>query len=354
MPLKVGDVEVFMGPTGVGAPDDLEGAIVEFIEGARKELLIAAQEIDSPAIAAAIIERRQKGVRVRAVVEQDYLLSGKITDDPYFETGRTVKNDANRVIASAMLRTDIDVRADYNGNIFHQKFIVRDGTALLTGSTNFTSLGTGKNLNHVVTIRSKTVARKYADEFGEIRQGRFGKRSVDRDETPEETSVSHVPVKVLFAPDHAPEMEIMKQMLKAASRIDFAMYTFSTSSGIDDTMTARLESGIPVRGAMESMQGNRSWAASHGLKAAGADIFMVKKKGPLGKLHHKLMVIDDEVTIVGSFNYTDDANRLNDENIIVLGDKDTTSAAKRAAQRKIAKYARAEIDRIIADHGEAF
>jgi hypothetical protein len=31
-------------------------------------------------------------------------------------------------------------------------------------------------------------------------------------------------------------MEIMKQMLKAKDRIDFAMFTFAQSSGIDDTI----------------------------------------------------------------------------------------------------------------------
>ena len=48
--------------------------------------------------------------------------------------------------------------------------------------------------------------------------------------------VSSVSVRVLFAPDHNPEMEIMKQMLKARERIDFAIFTFPKSSGIDDTM----------------------------------------------------------------------------------------------------------------------
>jgi hypothetical protein len=51
-----------------------------------------------------------------------------------------------------------------------------------------------------------------------------------------------VPVKVLFAPDHTPELEFMKQMLKGAeagaNEIVFAIFTFSGSSGIDDTMVA--------------------------------------------------------------------------------------------------------------------
>jgi len=56
--------------------------------------------------------------------------------------------------------------------------------------------------------------------------------------------------------------------------------------------------------------------------------------------------------IAGSFNYTGPANRLNDENIIILGDLESTSATSIKAQRKLAGYALAEIDRIIEDHGE--
>jgi phosphatidylserine/phosphatidylglycerophosphate/cardiolipin synthase-like enzyme len=64
------------------------------------------------------------------------------------------------------------------------------------------------------------------------------------------------------------------------------------------------------------------------------------------------MVLDDEVVIAGSFNYTSPANRLNDENIIIFGDLDTDSDLQREAQRSIARFAREEIDRIIAKHGD--
>jgi phosphatidylserine/phosphatidylglycerophosphate/cardiolipin synthase-like enzyme len=70
------------------------------------------------------------------------------------------------------------------------------------------------------------------------------------------------------------------------------------------------------------------------------------------KVHHKLMVLDGRVTIVGSFNYTGPATTLNDENIIVLGDLEETSTDAEEAQRAMAGHALAEIDRIIADLAE--
>jgi phosphatidylserine/phosphatidylglycerophosphate/cardiolipin synthase-like enzyme len=48
------------------------------------------------------------------------------------------------------------------------------------------------------------------------------------------------------------------------------------------------------------------------------------------------MVIDERLTIVGSFNYTATAATLNDENIIVLGDLEETTPAAESAQRTLA------------------
>ena len=42
---------------------------------------------------------------------------------------------------------------------------------------------------------------------------------------------------------------------------------------------------------------------------------------------------------------------MNDENIILIGDLDTQSAVERAAEKRIALYARQEIDKIINAYG---
>ncbi len=70
MPAKVGKIELHMGPTEVGGPDDLPGAIVKFINGAQKYLDIAVQELDCKEIADAILDARKRNVRVRIVMER--------------------------------------------------------------------------------------------------------------------------------------------------------------------------------------------------------------------------------------------------------------------------------------------
>ena len=348
MGVKVGGVEFYAGPHGVGGPDNLEDVIVDFINGAQKRLEIAVQELESEPIAKAIIAARKRKVFVKLVIEQSYLRRTPPKDDPWTAGG---KNELNRKVHDALLRTNIDVKVDYNSSIFHQKFVIRDGEAVLTGSTNFTPTGTGNNLNHIVVIRDKAVAKIYQKEFKEIQQGHFGKRNEGHDPRPAEVTVSNVPIKVLFAPEHNPEMEIMKQMMKAQSRIDFAIFTFAESSGIDDTMLRLLDFNMPIRGAFDGKQGAQGWAPLDKIAAKGADLHAVHKGNGIGKLHHKLMVLDDQVVIAGSFNYTGPANKFNDENIIILGDLEATTVAKKKAQQKIASFARAEIDRIIEENG---
>lgn len=348
MPKKTGNVELYMGPKEVGGPDDLCDTIVGFIDGAKKKLDIAVQELDCRRITNAIINARKRKVSVRLVLEASYLTLDKARPDPYVPGG---KNEINRFLHDAILRSAINVRSDFNPKIFHQKFIVRDGSAVLTGSTNFTDTGVSRNLNHLVIVHDRKVANTYSKEFGEIQQGHFGKLNEGHDVAPRDVVVSKLPIRIAFSPDHNPEMEIMKQMLKAKNRVDFAIFTFAKSSGIDDTMIQLSQAGLTVRGALDGIMANQKWAATRPVKNAGAELYRVPKGGKLGKLHHKLMVIDEQVIIAGSFNYTGPANQLNDENIIIIGDLETKSGASKNAQKQIAKYALDEINRIISDFG---
>jgi phosphatidylserine/phosphatidylglycerophosphate/cardiolipin synthase-like enzyme len=234
---------------------------------------------------------------------------------------------------------------------------------VLTGSTNFTLTDTGtntpatpgktgNNLNHIVVLHGQRAATEYLTEFDRLRSGTFGDLHERREPRPPEFRLAAIRVKPLFAPEHGPEMEIMKQMLKSASSIDFAMFTFAQSSGIDDTMIRLVGSLTRLRGVLDRGQGAQKWAATVPLKNAGVQLYQNKPGTGVRKVHHKLMVIDERLVIAGSFNYTAPATTLNDENIIVLGDLEEADPAAETAQRQLAAYALAEINRIITDLSE--
>lgn len=355
MATTIGNISFLMGPHTLGAADNLEDAIIDFINGAEKRLEIAVQELDNWRIADALVAAKKRKITISIVTEGDYLKSYPGLKDPYQESG---KLKPNREILAVLLRAGINLKIDFNTNIFHQKFIIRDRESVLTGSTNFTETGTHSNLNHIMIIHDKKVARVYYREFKEIMQGHFGKLNEGHDPVPLTCTVSDVPMKVLFAPDHNPEMEIMKQIAKARKRIDFAIFTFSQSSGIDDALMVSKRAGVEISGVFDAKQGNQSWASTRLVHAAGIETYLASNyKVPdlphrLGKVHHKLMVIDEQVVIGGSFNYTGPANALNDENILIMGDyTDDESSNQYKAQKAIGGCALEEINRIIAQFG---
>lgn len=373
-----GKIEAYCGPAELGAPDDLERGIIEFIRGARKTLDIAVQELDSEPIAQALLDAAVRGIDIRMFLEQDYLraaappkvsLQGAQTRREaelaaqWEERRRPASLRTNRDILAALLRCGVDIKADLNPQIFHQKFIVRDyrgdrslgKPALLTGSTNFTATDTHKNLNHIIVFHDYRVARAYAGEFTEMMGGTFGALGLRERDLPKTINIKGVPVRVLFAPDDFPELEIVKQMLKARSRLDFAVFTFAVSSGIDDALQMLHLADIDIQGVLDAGQGAQDWAASHWLHEAGIEVFVTNKdlQPGLRKLHHKLMVIDDDIVIAGSMNYTAPANEYNDENIFVLGNpydlpKREGGPVDHAECRAIATFFRNEIERIVA------
>lgn len=364
MAVRVGGLELLLGPASLGAPDDLDAVIRDFLDGARHEVSIAVQELDSEAIARSVIAARARGVRVRIILEGDYLREERPVEDPWSSGGA---GEGNRAIHSALLRAGIDVITDLNPAIFHQKFVVRDPgestAAVLTGSTNFTLTDTGtnpvaggvdggNNLNSVVILHGLGAAEQFEREFDRMRSGTFGELRERHEPRPREFTLGRVRIKPLFAPRHGPEMEIMKQMLKARERIDFAMFTFAQSSGIDDTMIRLADANLPIRGVLDRGQGSQRWASTGILQKAGVELHRNRPGTGVRKVHHKLMVVDERLVIVGSFNFTGPATTLNDENILVLGDLEEGSAKAEEAQRRVAAAALAEVDRIIADLGE--
>jgi phosphatidylserine/phosphatidylglycerophosphate/cardiolipin synthase-like enzyme len=374
-----GKIEAYVGPAELGAADDLETVIADFIAGARATLAVAVQELDNPVIAQALLDASWRGVRVELFLEQDYLrspLPGSPPRLPVPRPGETQEEALRRVqwgeddtelaenrrILAALLRSDVQVRGDYNPRIFHQKFVLRDydGTArptsaLLSGSANFTVTDCHRNLNHVFVFHNAFVCRQYAAEVEQLRRGSFGRGM--HGPVPKTYDLAGVPVKVLFAPDHTPELEIMKQMLKGTKEITFAIFTFAGSSGIDDAMLALARGGMRVRGVLDRGQAARDWAAPPWLVHDNIELFVPRRDGPftaLRKLHHKLMVIDEQVVVAGSFNYTAPANEYNDENIFVVGsvhDEVEGIDVDHDPGGDIARHLKAEIERIIA-HSE--
>jgi phosphatidylserine/phosphatidylglycerophosphate/cardiolipin synthase-like enzyme len=371
-----GKIKGYVGPAGLGASDDLQAVIVAFIDGATEYLDVAVQELDNPAIAEALIRRRRAGVRVRIILNHSYLqdeTDAEHRPDPALVTIAQLAADKserqiNRNVYAALCRCGVEVRMDLNPTaIFHQKFCVRDlridaggnerkgkHPSVLTGSANYTDTDCKTNLNHLFEFADLDVQRQFAGEFNEAFNGEFGRGRLG---TPPTTyDVGGVPVKVLFAPDHGPEAEVVKQLLKCpkGGRIDTAMFTFAGSSAIDDAMLVLAGADRTVRVVLDRGQSTESktWSAAKWLQDGGVEVLVPNRRPGLRKLHHKLCVVDASTVVGGSFNYSEPATLFNDEALIVIGSPHDDSdgvTVDHSACAEIAGFFRAEIDRIAAD-----
>ena len=178
MGLDAGNIEIYMGPKNLGASDGLEEVIINFIRNAEDTLDIAVQELESKPITEAIVDARKRKVRVRVVLERDYLTERRPLADPWIPGGA---NKSNREMYTTLLRAKVPTITDLNPKIFHQKFVVRDWRTsskaqVLTGSTNFTDTGTSRNLNHILIVKGKRTATVFKKEFDELWSGTFGEK----------------------------------------------------------------------------------------------------------------------------------------------------------------------------------
>ncbi|MEO1646393.1 MAG: phospholipase D-like domain-containing protein, partial [Chloroflexota bacterium] len=117
--------------------------------------------------------------------------------------------------------------------------------------------------------------------------------------------------------------------------------------------------GVKVRGAMEKRQSNREWSSRQWLQLERLEFYFPDTQDPvfkrkLGKLHQKLLVIDDHIVIGGSMNFTGPANETNDENIFVLGSpfnlpEKHGGPVNHSRCAALADFFRREVNRII-DH----
>jgi len=105
-----GKIQIFLGPTENGAPDNLESVIIDFLDSAQFSLQVAVQEVDSQPIADVLdrAARRERpgsttNVSVRLVAEGHYLVESKPVESP----AKVVSLDMNRGLLVQMLRGGI-------------------------------------------------------------------------------------------------------------------------------------------------------------------------------------------------------------------------------------------------------
>ncbi|MCA1056006.1 phospholipase D-like domain-containing protein [Rossellomorea aquimaris] len=259
------------------------------------------------------------------------------------------------------------------GNQMHNKFAVVDDQWVFTGSWNFTVTGlygTEENMNqgildgnqqHVVEIHSPELASIYETEFEEMwgsstttpdnTVSNFSTRKIDN--TPHSVTIGGREVEVYFSSgDDAVGRMTDLVRTEADESAYFTIFAWSDQALVDElknkwegsyTDNQGTLTGFDVKGLFDPSFWNQWWSAS--IEMTGRTASQTSTNNPntrwanpapvyqaneSRKLHAKTMIIDadtssDPTVIVGSTNWSENGNNVNDENMLIIHDAAVTN-----------------------------
>jgi phosphatidylserine/phosphatidylglycerophosphate/cardiolipin synthase-like enzyme len=125
------------------------------------------------------------------------------------------------------------------------------------------------------------------------------------------------PIEVYFSPHGGCTDAIIRELDKAKSTVLVQAYTF-TSARIAKALLNAHKRGMKVEVILDKSQRTDQYSSATFFVNAGIP---VKIDAQHAIAHNKVMVIDGETVITGSFNFTKAAETNNAENLLVIHDK---------------------------------
>ena len=275
---------------------------VAFLDSAQRSLDLAIYDFDLDNAADALVRAKNRGVNVRVVMDSDTL--------------DNTKDEAIRRAVGKLKNAGIPIVGDGRQAIMHNKFAVRDGEEVWTGSWNFTTGDTYRLNNNVVRLRSRELAENYAAEHRKMFEGRQFGPSKPKGVPHAQLNIDGARVENYFAPEDGVAGHIAARIRQAQRSIRFMAFSF-THDGIGQAIRERAQAGVSVSGVFERTGSETRFSEFGKLKQAGLDVY---QDGNPYVMHHKVFILDDRTVIFGSFNFSDGADKENDENVLIVED----------------------------------
>jgi phosphatidylserine/phosphatidylglycerophosphate/cardiolipin synthase-like enzyme len=312
----------FTDPLNINDPQNLAGSIpeklIDQINKAQRTIHIAAFEFDLPPVADALIAAHKRGVKVQWV-----------TDDEY---GIEADEGEDIGLFARLEKAKIEVRYDERAGLMHNKFWIFDGQTVWTGSTNVTVNGNFRNNNNTIVIESPQVAAIFEREFTEMWDGKFGPTSPSTVDA-QRVTIEGTPVQILFAPEDEVVSHLLPLIQGAQKSIRFMAFSF-THEALGAAVLERAKAGVDVKGIFETRASETEYSELPTMYCAGLS---VRQDGNPGTFHHKVFVIDDEILITGSLNFSESADKSNDENVVVVTNSDIAAQYLQEFERRWAE-----------------
>ncbi|GAB5602155.1 phospholipase D-like domain-containing protein [Thermus sp. FJN-A] len=329
-PLEVGSVEVYFMPE---EGERAKGRLLALMASARESLEGAFYEFRDLEIARGLLAAKERGVKVRLYGESDfredfrrYLVAaslGQRQEPPRVrlaelrERVKPLSLDCEEIVR-------IPVCYDEREGFMHHKFLVVDGEAVFTGSTNMTWNAFARNNENSLLLPSPTLAQGYAREF----QSLFGGQKEGLGQ-PVAFALEGVEGVAYFSPRGGglAREAILRRLAEAREEVLVAAFVLTDREAVEALREAHRR-GVAVRVLLETR--NLKDSRVEDLRQAGIPL---RQDGNPYTMHHKVMVLDQTWVVTGSYNFTGRAWQVNNENLLVLKSPALAAAYRREVLR---------------------
>ena len=328
-------VEVRTLIDGAQPAEDTANALAAFIAGAEKTLEVAIYDLNLPPalhdiVCGALTTASQRNVAVRLAYNADYRKDSPPVPPP-------PQTDPEAVEALPFPTAPIPGIPD----LMHHKYVVRDGAAVWTGSTNWTLDSWTREENVIVTVESAGLAARYLEDFEQLWTTRTVSRSGKVDPLPVADGV-----RAWFCPGRGEKLahRIAKAIGSAKRRVRIASPVISNGAILGTLAQVASDGKIDLAGVVDMTQiaevlqqwhenGNADWKSPLLRAALTRAPFSGKVTTPYapGSVHdymHAKVTVADDTVFVGSFNLSH-SGEMNAENVVEL--RDAAIAEKLAA-----------------------
>jgi len=125
-------------------------------------------------------------------------------------------------------------------------------------------------------------------------------------------------VRVHFSPGGRPTAAIVEALDKAKTSVRVQAYSF-TSAPIAEALKKAHKRGVDVQVILDKPQPKQPYTSATFLINAKIPVFLDSKHAIA---HNKIMIIDGNTVITGSFNFSKAAEEKNAENLLVIESKE--------------------------------
>ena len=317
-------VEVRTLTDGGQPAEETAHALAAFLAAAQRTLEIAVYDFhltpDLEAIVAGELEAAQKrGVAVRLAYNVDHPAVIPVPAPP--------ETNPDWLEAQPFATAAIPGVPD----LMHHKYVIRDGTSLWTGSTNWTADSWTREENVVVTLDSPALAALYLADFEQL----WTTRDVSQTGRLQTAPVDGI--RAWFCPGRGNKLahRIAKAIGSARHRVRIASPVISSAPILGTLAQVASDGKVDLAGVVDATQvhevlaqwhadGNAEWKAPLLRTTLTRAPFSGKLSTPYapGSVHdymHAKVTVADNRVFVGSFNLSH-SGELNAENVLELED----------------------------------